>query len=648
MRFRSPREIVFRLHQEARNLRLKLAPPSPELPDAPPALLPAGTVECAAASRYAEQVERVAAQVCRHVFPILGIEIETGPEIAWRRDFLSGRESDLRYFRRIPYLNAAAVGDHKVIWELNRHQHLVALAQAYRLTHTPGFLNELAAQLESWWNANPFLLGINWTSALEVAFRALSWIWIDHLAGAFLKPGFRRRFRTELYRHGCFLEANLSVYFSPNTHLLGEALALHALGAVYPSWPGASEWRRTGARILEQQAAAQVRPDGSHFEQSTYYHVYALDMLLLHFALGGGRQAGYRATLERMAHFLDAILGAAGEIDNIGDDDGGRLFHPYGNHRQYGRATLSTCGVIFGRPEWIFSRESLLEQALWWLGPEALRHEPARRAAARSCRFPDSGLAVLCSGDIQVLVDTGGFGPASAGHSHSDTLSITARSGAGPILIDAGTYTYVGDPRWRNWFRGSAAHNTLRIDGLDQADPAGPFRWSGRPEVELLAWKPGAGQDHVAAQYSARGITHRRYVWLLEPGILVVLDQVEGPPGEHQIEQFWHLHGAEHRCRIAFWPPRSPEWSEDGEHAWMSDAFGRRQHAPVFRITVTGALPAIFLTAVDLRLRPGSLRLAAGDSKIRISDGSASYSLDEPIPIPADESRQPRQSALLS
>ena len=64
---------------------------------------------------------------------------------------------------------------------------------------------------------------------------------------------FRGRFLTELYRHGLHLDANLSVYFSPNTHLLGEAVALHALGVLFPLFPGAHDWAKRGARIVAEQ-----------------------------------------------------------------------------------------------------------------------------------------------------------------------------------------------------------------------------------------------------------------------------------------------------------------------------------------------------------------------------------------------------------
>ena len=113
---------------------------------------------------------------------MLGIEIETGKEIEWRRDYLHNVSTGTKYFRLIPYLDFTRAGDHKVIWELNRHQHLVVLAQASVANGRTEFLNEIVSQLESWFAANPFLRGINWTSALEVAFRVLSWIWVYDLA----------------------------------------------------------------------------------------------------------------------------------------------------------------------------------------------------------------------------------------------------------------------------------------------------------------------------------------------------------------------------------------------------------------------------------------------------------------------------------
>lgn len=609
---RSAGEIAFRVRQELGNLWLFLRKPAVASEvRAPLARLPepCAVAERLRGTRFAREVEALAEKILAHRFPVLAFEIETGPEIAWRRDHVHGIESGTSYFRFAPYLNFRCAGDHKIIWELNRHQHLVLLAQAFRLTGREGFFDEIAAELESWRRQNPFLRGINWASALEAAFRALSWTWIYHLAGERMDASFRRWFLAELYRHGCYLERNLSIYFSPNTHLLGEAVALHALGVLFPSFPRAALWREAGGRVVREQMRSQVREDGSHFEQSAYYHVYALDMFLFHAVLAGAPPE-FREKLGRMAKYLAALMGPSRALPFFGDDDGGRFFHPYGPREHFGRATLATCSLLLGRPDLARDPEDLHEQAAWWLG--ATEAAPAPRAAmVESIRFPDSGMAVMSAGDLHAAVDAGPFGEGSAGHSHSDTLSIVVRRGEEEILIDPGTGTYVSDAGRRNWFRGSAAHNTIRVDGLDQAKPAGPFRWDRKPKVETLEWAASPERDFLDAVCRYRGFTHRRRVLLLKPDLILVLDEIEGPPGEHLVEQFWHPGAGTVRCSCRCFRAGGRaylslaaaggeiEWGEGGEHGWRSRAFGTIEAAPVICVRRRGALPVRLAAAVD-------------------------------------------------
>ena len=538
---RSPREILDRSLQEARNVALWARPPKPGRFVPPPSPIP-GWPDPPAGPGPPELVQ----EILNHRFPILGLTIDTGRDIAWRRDYLSGRETGLDYFRRVPYLDAAQAGDHKVIWELNRHQHLVVLAQS-------GEVDEVVRQIDSWIEANPFHRGINWASALEVAFRSLSWAWIYHLVGNRLHDRFRVRFFESLYQHGRHLENNLSVYFSPNTHLLGEALALHALGFAFPGFPGSGRWRELGRRVVQQEMGRQVQGDGSHFEQSTYYHVYALDMFRFHGQLEPTGRA-YREKLDRMQQFLDAILGPAQRLPFFGDDDGGRLFHPYGPRNQFGRASPN--------------------------------YKPESRL------FPDSGLAVIAAGPVHIVIDAGPFGPWSGGHSHSDTLSLIIRVGEEDILIDPGTYTYVGDPKERDYFRGSAAHNTIRIDGRDQAIPSGPFGWREKPEVKVIAWTG----DSLEAQCSYGGFGHRRVVRLSSPGLLTIEDEVTGPPGEHRMEQFWHLGSDDAGSRFTL----DPAAEVTRFSSWASAALGEKHPAPAMVASWTGLLPCRLVTRIRL------------------------------------------------
>jgi Heparinase II/III N-terminus len=202
--------------------------------------------------------------------------------------------------------------------ELNRHQHFVTLAKAYWLTGNEAFVREIQAERTNWHHPNPYLIGINWASSLEVAFRSLSWIWTYFLLqeGPLYTTEVRSQWQAALGLNGRHIGTYLSTYFSPNTHLLGEAVAVFFLGILFPGCRSAARWRRRGWEILEREAAKQVRKDGFYLEQSTYYHVYALDMVLharILAALNGiSVSPEFEQSLERMLNAL-LLLGRAGD-----------------------------------------------------------------------------------------------------------------------------------------------------------------------------------------------------------------------------------------------------------------------------------------------------------------------------------------------
>jgi hypothetical protein len=585
---RSLREISVRLKQEVKNVYAFASPPKfqfnpnfvPRIPLSPPSEM----IAALQGTAFEREVLTLAEQIRRHHFPILGLTIDTGPQVPWRRDHLSGIETGLSYFRRISYLDARRSGDHKFIWELNRHQHLVILAQAYLFTGDEANLAEIRAQLESWFAANPFHRGINWASALEVAFRALSWMWVYHLVGGKLPAELRANWLRQLYWHAWHIENNLSVYFSPNTHLLGEAVALHALGLFFAGLPKAAGWEQLGAKVTRDQMERQIQNDGSHFEQSTYYHVYALDMFLFHATLAKP-DTPYMEKLERMALYLHALLGPARSLAMIGDDDGGRFFHPYGRRDLFGRASMATASALLDRPDWPFEAEDLHVQSVWWLGASVLQRKGGEGKWA-SRIFSDSGIAMMTAGANHVLVDAGPFGPWGAGHSHADTLSIVVRSGSQEILIDPGTFTYVGEEKWRNWFRGTQAHNTIVVDGRNQAIAAGPFRWANRPEVNIQIWKSNAQRDLLEAECKYAGFTHRRRVEFQKPDVILITDEIDGPAGDHEVEQLWHLGSLEAKSRLVL--PAGAELID----GWRSGIFGEKHPSPVVRVRRRCNLPA--------------------------------------------------------
>jgi hypothetical protein len=323
-------------------------------------------------------------------------------------------------------------------------------------------------------------------------------------------------------------------------------------------------------------------------------------MFLLHALLAPVSET-YKTSLKRMAYYL-WNLASSGEIPCLGDDDGGRLFHPYGVRRGFARATLASCAAYFGDTPWRGDLKDLQEQAVWWFAKEKL--PPATSSSpAFSALCPDSGVAILQKDDVQAIVDTRGFGFGGAGHSHAHALHFTLRRGSTDVLIDPGTYTYVGDPAERDLFRGTRAHNTVVVDGLSQADPTGPFRWGNLPAVKLLDWS--AEPWHLRARCDYRGIAHVREMQEIQ-GILFILDSFSGV-GRHRLEQMWHPGGDVHEIQPFLFElpgqmrlllPESPRALI--EEGWYSSIPGAKESRPVICVSWEGEFPGYLASALLL------------------------------------------------
>ena len=113
-----------------------------------------------------------------------------------------------------------------------------------------------------------------------------------------------------------------------------------------------------------------------------------------------------------------------------------------------------------------------------------------------------------------------------------------------PVLLDCGTYLYVGAGEWRRYFRGTAAHNTIQIDKLDQATQTGPFQWNRHVQGRLLAANRTPGGYQLAGEhngYRRRGVKHHRQVeWNKTKSTWLITDNVKGR-GRHNIALFFHL-----------------------------------------------------------------------------------------------------------
>jgi hypothetical protein len=605
-----------------------------------------------------DEILREADEICGHRFRLLGYEhleftLDRGSgnfggdnfkdkDIDWHLDPVHGKRAPLDPWFKIPFLDFALVGDHKVTWELNRHQHLVTLAKARLLSGDEKYVRELMAQWRSWIKANPYPLGINWGSTLEVAFRSLSWVWVDHLlAGAAECADFRAEMAPALAFHGHYIERYLSTYFSPNTHLLGEAVALFFLGTLYPQMLGAARWKESGWEIVLREAGRQVRPDGVYFEQSLHYHVYALDFFLYARLLaarnGMGIPPAYDAVLGRMLDVV-AALAQAGPAESFGDDDGGRLWNPRRNRTEQMTDPLALGALMYSRD---FSATRMTEEAIWLSGNQAFEKISSVQAgpAAHSIAFPDGGLYVLADSQPYaqaMVVDAGPQGVGRSGHGHADALSLRLTMDGRRWLVDSGSGVYISkDPADRNTLRGTGAHNTMRVDGVDQAIADEPFSWTHIPSTQVENWVVGKSFTYFVGSHNgyarlADPVVHRRHVLKIAGGVWLVRDVALGRT-VHELEIRWHFAPDLEVRRVASGRvevsrSRSTSDAVSGEpglclivseetvwHAAMevsrtlvSPAYGAFQPAPLVRCHARALLPAE--TATALLPRRGAIR----------------------------------------
>jgi hypothetical protein len=571
----------------------------------------------------AEQIVERAERICEHRFDLLGFDaVDYGADIDWHCDRVHGKRAPRKPWYRMKYLDFAEVGDSKVTWELNRHQHLVTLAKAFRLGGDQKFAAELFRQWEHWHAENPYPIGINWASSLEVAFRSLSYLWVYFLLAdsPVMSEGFRAALIRSLAVSGRHIDCYLSTYFSPNTHLLGEAVALFFIGTLCPEIPAARRWRERGWQIVQQEAERQVQGDGVHFEQSVYYHVYALDFFLHSAVLASVNHipapAQFDRTLERMLEGL-SLLARGGIVPQLGDDDGGRLFDPARNRRTHLLDPLATGAVLFGRGDFKTLAGGPREETLWLLGEAGLEEferlapvAPARNSVA----FRSSGLYLMTGDhpDRQLVIDAGPQGAHSAGHGHADALSLTASSGGRDLLIDSGTLEYVGAEGERNRFRDTKAHNTLLVADQDQAEPNGAFSWGRLPKVDAEGWIVGQTFDLFAGSHDGysrlpNAVIHRRFVFSLKSGFWLVRDQALGF-GEYPLDLRWHLAsrlnpvgGSENVFLddghgLRFVTVEGSGWTESAEELPNSPVYGKKENHRVLHFATKAQLPTEFVT----------------------------------------------------
>jgi hypothetical protein len=459
---------------------------------------------------------------------------------------------------------------------------------------------------------------------------------------AALDPAFVRRLLVSIEQQVEYLCAHLT---PKRNHRTLELYAIFLAGVALPELARAPHWRRFALEQTVVNMQADLLADGVHCELSTDYHHLALRNWLhvrtLAVRNGVPLPPAMDRLLEKALEFSLHVHKPDGVVPSLSDGDA----------RDW-RALLAQGADLYRR-----------EDMRWVASAGARGRAPDKLLA----HFADSGYSVLRSSwgrgaadfaDAQYLVfDSGPLGEGN--HGHLDCLSFELAAHGRSLIVDPGRYTYseAGNVNWRVHFRGTAAHNTVCVDGRQQTRYApkavkeasrhapGSLRHrigGPAPEATLLegAWAPGCALLHGRAlshEYDAR---HERVIALLGGALWIVSDHLDAS-SEHEYALSFQLaaeaQGASDlriddavrlTCPgLALLQLRSPGLEARLEPGWVSRRYGHKAPAPRLR-SVQRAINTRF-DSVLLPWRDQAPRLKARPVTIEAPAGSAAALLIE-------------------
>ncbi|RMH60199.1 MAG: hypothetical protein D6677_14265 [Calditrichaeota bacterium] len=501
-------------------------------------------------------------------FAFLGVAFTLPDPIPWQKDPLSLNPYPDGFYRDIDIFTNKNAGDIKHVWEVNRLQYLIELTKAAWLSGERKYAEKFESLLTDWIRTNPYKRGVAWASALEVGVRvsALVWALAFYRACPFHRPDVLRAMLKLIYLSGAYLYENLSIYFSPYNHLIGEAAGLFLAGYLFPGFRDADKWANRAWDVLCDQVEKQFHADGGSVEQASFYHHFTLGFYLQTIQVKrlNGQEVPARVMerVRRAIEFSACLTKPDGDMPHLGDIDDARSIY-FGDPTHWDFSAWRAIGAAwYGRGAFKYGLKQLPEEAYWLLS------NPDQENYARLKAIPpdqnalllkESGYAFFRNGFGEdahfCMMDCGPIAHGvfhddtpSAAHGHADELAIELSAFGESFLVDPGFSNYRGDFDWHCYFRSTAAHNTVEINGQSQAKQGGILQWSRAPRFKQLEFvdhesaKAFCG-EHYGYQQQPGAPVHRRYLLFVDNLFWVVADYIYPAKGKGEQTDFKeHFH----------------------------------------------------------------------------------------------------------
>jgi hypothetical protein len=514
------------------------------------------------ADRSRSLIVKFADEIRAGRYPFLGYgTAELGVPPKWNFDFVSGTEWPRLPSEKHDWIRFDGA-DVKVPYELSRLQLLPILGKAHVLTGDDSYRNAAKQLVSHWIQANPIPIGVNWTIAMEAALRAMSFCFLLTLLSPFRneEESWVRSVTGSLHQHLLYIEShNEFSYLLTSNHYLSNVVGLYCL-SLFLEGQGMAARRREYRRCIEAEITKQVYDDGGDYEASTGYHalvtqIFSTALLLMRAENSSSPSFAFLERLRRMFRFLNVIANESGELPQVGDCDDGRVelladdLHqmialPVAERHSLRLSSLLGLGTrLFGEGA------GHTDDAAWYglteTTPIPYGNPRVRGSAAGTVQvLLNTGIGILQNGPAELLffaMPNGIHGKGS--HTHNDKLSFILRIAGQEIICDSGTGCYTRDVVIRNRFRSTAAHNTLRIDGVEQnrifEGPAGLFMLENEAVVSPIQEGQDARGFFLRASHSGYrsiGVMHTRTIRIAdgEPAF-VIEDELSGE-GIHDFE----------------------------------------------------------------------------------------------------------------
>lgn len=558
-------------------------------------------------------------------FHIFGIPFDVSGPIDWHRDIRS-QGSFPRTFAKDIDIRSDKHGSAKHVWEVNRMQFLTRIARQYRATGEELHLVQFQAIIESWIEANPYLAGVNWYSNIEVNLRLITWYlcWeildVNHLMAS--NPAFgefvSRKWVPEIYLHCLYSYQNPSKFSSANNHLISEAAGLF-IAASFWKFAASEKWLRYAGALLEKEIIRQHSRNGVNKEEAAEYIQFITDFFLLAYLVGerSGHpfSATYRQTLKKIFDYIHHLMDMNGNLPFYGDGDDGRTFIlDSGKDFNNFKSLLTSAAILFNDPQYKAKSNGFDAKNAILFGKAGRAVFDALGLAAAdspSQVFGDEGHIIFKkveeNREIYLHFDAAPLGFLSiAAHGHADALSFTLSVDGRWVFVDPGTFCYHSDPEWRQYFISTLAHNTVCVDGANQAVNGGPTLWTRHYNTNIVYAVTNGRIDAAQAThdgYQPLGVAHTREIRFDKAeNRIVILDTLEiKDRSAHVFEIPFHLHpdvqvdaGAPDKFRLRSAGGREVHLSADPRLTWeikrgceapilgwYSPAFYEKQPCPV-------------------------------------------------------------------